>query len=113
MPASKTLHSDAYTLPDEPYSVICVVVYTDDELREIDAYAAEYGIELMSCIQTPGHYTNLVKHSVYRDIIDCGDILLIDEENLEKNFRHLAEVFTSRHQHRHGRSRFRRARALP
>ncbi|MBR2330433.1 MAG: family 20 glycosylhydrolase, partial [Clostridia bacterium] len=70
------------------------------EIKEMDAYAKSKGIELMPCIQTLAHFTNLVRHAVYRDIVDTQDILLIDEpktyELIEKMFKTIAENFTSR-----------------
>ena len=91
---------DIFRLESEPYFGYLRGGYTGEEIREIDAYAASKGVELIPCIQTLAHFNNLVKLPVYRDIVDTADILLIDEEKtyalLEKIFAFAAENFTSR-----------------
>ncbi len=91
---------DTYEIEGEPYFGYMRGRYTGAEIKEIDAYAKSHGVELIPCIQTLAHFTNLVRHSVYRDIIDVNDILLIDEpktyEFIDKMFASLAKNFTSR-----------------
>lgn len=91
---------DTYEIEGEPYFGCMRGRYTQAELKEIDAYAKQKGIELIPCIQTLAHFTNLVRHSVYNEIVDTDDILLIDEpktyELIEKMFATLANCFTSR-----------------
>ncbi len=63
--------------------------YTPAEIKELDAYANDHGIELIPCVQALGHFTNLVKHPNYADIVDTGEILLAGElaqiEELEED----------------------------
>lgn len=91
---------DTYEIEDEPYFGYMRGRYTAREIKEIDSYAKEKGVELIPCIQTLAHFTNLTKLAQYRDIVDFGDILLIDEEKtyvlIEKIFKTLSENFTSR-----------------
>ena len=91
---------DTYEVKGEPYFGYLRGRYTAEEIKEIDAYAKSRGIELIPCIQTLAHYTALVRHTEYADIVDTNDILLIDEpktyELLDKIFATLAENFTSR-----------------
>ncbi|MBO5480402.1 MAG: beta-N-acetylhexosaminidase [Clostridia bacterium] len=91
---------DTYELDGEPYFGYLRGRYTAEELKEIDAYATQKGIELIPCIQTLAHFTNLVRHPAYYDMVDVNDILLIDEpktyELIEKIFAMLADTFTSR-----------------
>lgn len=91
---------DTFRPEGEPYFGYLRGGYTGEEIREIDAYAASRGIELIPCIQTLAHFTNLVKLPVYRSIVDTADILLIDEEKtyalLDKLFAFAADNFTSR-----------------
>ena len=91
---------DTYEIKDEPYFGYLRGRYTGAEIKEIDAYAKAHGIELIPCIQTLAHYTALVRHPNYADIVDANDILLIDEpktyELIEKIFATIAENFTSR-----------------
>ena len=91
---------DTYELPDEPYFGYLRGRYSKAELQEIDAYARTQGIELIPCIQTLAHFTNLVKHKAYADIVDTNDILLVGSEKtyalFDKIFAFLAESFSSR-----------------
>ncbi len=91
---------DTYTLPDEPYFGYLRGPYTKEEIQEIDAYAQTHGIELIPCIQTLAHFTNLVKQPAYSAIVDTNDILLIDDEQtyalIDKMFAFQSEAFTSR-----------------
>ncbi|NLX05842.1 MAG: beta-N-acetylhexosaminidase [Phycisphaerae bacterium] len=93
---------DTYELPDEPYFGYLRGRYTADELREIDAYAAGLGIEMIGCIQTLGHLGQL-RWSAFNEVKDTADILLVDEprtyELIEKMIAQFAAVYTSRRVH--------------
>jgi len=94
---------DTYRVKGEPYFGYLRGGYTAEEIKDIDAYAAKHGIELIPCIQALAHFTNTVKLPVYQDIVDTDDILLAEEEKtyefLEKIFASAAENFTSRNLH--------------
>lgn len=94
---------DTYEIKEEPYFGYLRGRYTQEELREIDAYAASRGIELIPCIQTLAHLDGLVRWGAYRPIIDTDNILLAEEEAtyqlIERMFRTLAACFTSRRVH--------------
>ena len=49
---------DTYEVDGEPYFGYLRGRYSGAELREIDAYAKQRGIELIPCIQTLAHFTN-------------------------------------------------------
>ncbi len=91
---------DTYKINGEPYAGYMRGAYSKEEIKAIDAYAAAHGIELIPCVQTLAHFTNLVKLPQYSDIVDVNDILLIDEprtyEFIENIFKTLSESFTSR-----------------
>ncbi len=91
---------DTYEIQGEPYFGYLRGAYTANELKELDAYAKGKGIELIPCIQTLAHFTNLRKVHRYQPLFDCDDILLIDDEGvyefIDKMFQNLAENFTSR-----------------
>ena len=91
---------DTYQIEGEPYFGYMRGGYTAEEIKEIDAYAIKNGIELIPCIQTLAHFTNLVKLRNYKKIVDVNDILLIDEEKtyelIDKMFLTLSKNFTSR-----------------
>ena len=81
---------DTYKIDGEPYLGYLRGGYTKEEIKEIDAYAKSKGIELIPCIQTLAHITNMCKIPNYWDIIDCDDILLIDSE---KTYAFLDNIF--------------------
>lgn len=91
---------DTYEIAGEPYFGYMRGRYTGEEIREMDAYARAHGVELIPCIQTLAHFTSVVRHSAYKDIVDVNDILLIDEPKtyalIDKMFATLAENFSSR-----------------
>ena len=91
---------DTYEIKDEPYFGYLRGAYTSAEIKEMDAYAKEKGIELIPCVQTLAHFTNMAKVPHYWNLFDCNDILLIGSEEvytfIDKMFASLAENFTSR-----------------
>ena len=91
---------DTYEIDGEPYFGYLRGRYSKAELRELDAIAASFGLELIPCIQTLAHLGGMVRWKSYASIVDCNDILLVGEprtyELIEKMFRTLSECFTSR-----------------
>ncbi len=69
---------DTYELEDEPFFGAYRAPYTMDELREIDDYAAQLGIEVIGCIQTLGHMEQILHHRYYSNILDSERIMLMD-----------------------------------
>ena len=94
---------DTYEVEGEPYFGYLRGRYSGAEIREMDAYAAAHGIELIPCIQTLAHFTNPLKLPRFAEITDVNDILLIDEQKtyefLDRIFASLAKNFTSRNVH--------------
>ena len=94
---------DTYEVNNEPYFGYLRGGYKKAEIKEIDEYCKQKGIELIPCIQTLAHIRNIFRYSVYDSVRDFGDILLIDEprtyELIENMFSTLAECFTSRKVH--------------
>ncbi len=90
---------DIYEIESEPYFGYRRGGYTKAELKELDDYAFAHGIELVPCIQTLAHLNQLVKNPHYWEIVDIGDILLIDEPKtyalIEKMFASIRECFRS------------------
>ena len=91
---------DTYEVNDEPYFGYKRGRFTKAELKELNAYAADFGVELIPCVQTLAHVNQIVRWQEYGEIIDCNDILLVGEERtyelIEHIFQTLAECFTSR-----------------
>jgi len=71
---------DTYEVPEYPYLGYLRGRFTLDELRQLDAYAAGYDMELMPCIQTLGHMAQFLQWNESAPLRDKNDILLIDEE---------------------------------
>ena len=55
---------DTYEVDGHPYFGYMRGRYSQEELKEIDAYALSKGMELIPCIQTLGHFTALLNLSV-------------------------------------------------
>ena len=91
---------DVYELEGEPYFGYLRGKYTKNELREIDEFAKNSGIELIPCIQTLAHLGGITRWNAYNDFTDTGDILLAEDERtyilIEKMFAACASSFTSR-----------------
>jgi len=91
---------DTLEIEGEPYFGYMRGRYTVEEIRDLDEYASARGVELVPCVQTLAHFTNIVRHSAYEDIVDFGDILLIDEQKtydlIESIFKTLQKAYTSR-----------------
>ena len=94
---------DTYEIEGEPLFGYRRGRYTKAELKEIDAYAAANGIELMPCIQTLAHLNQIFRYPKYAAINDAGDVLLADDERtyelIDKMLKTCAECFTSRNIH--------------
>lgn len=71
---------DTYELPGEPYFGYMRGGYSGREIREIDDYARQLGIEVVACIQTLGHMGQMLKWPHYRTIKDTTQVLLAGEE---------------------------------
>lgn len=94
---------DTYEIPGEPYFGYQRGGYTTRELREIDAYAAELGIEMIPCIQTLGHLEQILRWSAYNHIRDTRGVMLADEPGtyklIEKMIMQCKRCFRSRRIH--------------
>lgn len=91
---------DTYEIPEEPYFGYMRGRYSQDELRRIDDYAWQKGMEVIPCIQTLAHLNALVRWKVYAPHVDTSDILLTGDERvymlIDRMFASLAVCFRSR-----------------
>lgn len=71
---------DTYEVEGYPFFGYQRGRYTLDELREIDDYAFELGIEVIPCIQTFGHMEQYLRYPFTADIRDNDAVLLAGEE---------------------------------
>lgn len=94
---------DTYEVKSEPYFGAYRGKYTRDEIREIDTYAAMFGIELVPCIQTLAHLHNALKWPEMSEIRDSADILQPGKEEtyqfIEKLLISVKENFSTSRVH--------------
>lgn len=92
---------DTFEVENEPLFGYRRGRYTVDEFKEIDAFAANYGIELIPCIQTLAHLNAIFHWEEYKvSVRDIDDILLVGEERtyklLENIFSTLRKAFKTK-----------------
>lgn len=95
---------DTYEVSGEPVFGYLRGRYTKAEIKEIDEYAQNIGIELIPCIQTLAHLSGLKRwYKDLRGLFDIDDILLCGGERtkklIENIFATLEECFSSRRVH--------------
>ena len=92
---------DTYEVNDEPYFGYMRGRYTKAEMKEIDAFAASYGIEIIPCIQTLAHLATINRWGKFA--MDTRDILLADDERtyelVDRMFATLKECFRTNRIH--------------
>ena len=71
---------DTYEVQNNPCFGYLRGRYSEAEMKEIDDYAFEHGIEIIPCIQTLAHLKTLIRWPVYASHKDIDDILLADDE---------------------------------
>ena len=91
---------DTYEVDGHPYFGYGRGRLTKDEMKEINAYGAERGIELIPSINTLAHLFTIFRWKHYDEIHDCDDILLCEDERtyelIDSMFRTLSECYTSK-----------------
>lgn len=91
---------DTYEIKEEPFFGHMRGRYSQEELKDIDAYCTSIGVELVPCIQVLAHLTQLKQWETYAPLFDCNDILLVGDEKvyelIDKMFGTLEQCFTSR-----------------
>ena len=94
---------DTYELDGYEYFGYLRGKYTKNELREIDDYAYNLGIEIIPCIQTLAHLKQTLKWEYAGGMRDTEDVLLVGEEKtykfIEAMFSTLRQVFRSNNIH--------------
>ena len=92
---------DTYEVTEEPYLGYMRGRYTKAELKELDDYAYDLGIELIPCIQALAHYDAFVRWGQVP--VDSGVTLLVDDprvyEFLENCVKTCRECFRSHYIH--------------
>lgn len=83
---------DSYKVPEEPWFGYMRGKYTEEDLRALDDYADQFGIEMIPCIQTLAHLPDTLRWSVYKDIKEDNECLFVGEEKTYTFIRHLLEA---------------------
>lgn len=94
---------DTYRIDGWPKFGYMRGAYSAEELKEMDAYAQTFGIELVPCIQTLAHLGCIFRWGEFGPLNDCNDILLCGDEQVYKliddMFSQLERCFTTRVAH--------------
>lgn len=94
---------DTYEVPQEPYFGTYRGRYSQNEIREMDAYARTFGIELVPCIQTLAHLRNALKWPLGTPIKDTDDILFVGKDQvyvfIEELLQSVKDSFSTRRVH--------------
>ena len=94
---------DTVELDDYKYFGYLRGRYSEKELREIDDYAYEYGIEMIPCLECYGHMEKYLVWPEASAIKDTGSVLLAREpktfEFIEKLVEKVASCFRSKRIH--------------
>lgn len=91
---------DTFKLEDYPYFGYLRNPFTKEDIKEIDEYCKQYSIELIPCIQTLGHFGQLIRYPSMANLFDIGEVLLVGEEEtykfIESMIKTCAKYFSSR-----------------
>lgn len=91
---------DTYEIENQPYFGYMRGKYSIEELKEIDDYCCERGIECVPCIQTLAHLNTFVRWQTVQEYTDCNDILLAGDEKtyelIDAMFASMSKAFRSR-----------------
>lgn len=91
---------DTYVVEGQPYFGYMRGRYSLEELREIDDYCFERGIECVPCIQTLAHLNAFVRWKKVQEYTDCNDILMVGDDRtyklIDDMFASLSKTFRSK-----------------
>lgn len=94
---------DTYEVEGYPYFGALRGRYKKEEIRECDAYAAMFGIEMIPCVQTLAHLRTMLRWPAMMGYRDDEDILIAGEEKtyqlIDAMLKSLSEMYTSRKIH--------------
>ena len=94
---------DVYEIEGRPYFGHARGRYTQQELKELDAYALSLGIELVPCIQVLGHMEQYLRNASANGHKDTDRVLLAGADEtfclIEDMLNTVAECFTTRRLH--------------
>lgn len=83
---------DTFEIKSEPYFGYMRGRYSEDELKQLDNYADQFGIELIPCIQTLAHLEEFLKWRAAAHLKDTRGALLLESED---TYAFIKEMITS------------------
>ncbi len=96
-------NEDTFEVEGEPYFGYMRGRHSKAELKEICAFASDFGVEIVPCIQTLAHLNQALRWSCYAPVKDFGDTLMADEEAsyalIEKLIATWRDVTPTKHLH--------------
>jgi len=85
---------DTYKVEDYPEFGYMRGGYTKEELKLIDDYAYNLGIEVVPCIQTLGHCGQMLVWDAFSNIKDLPEVLLVDEPKTYKFIETIIDTYS-------------------
>nr|KAJ3422590.1 hypothetical protein HK105_007422 [Polyrhizophydium stewartii] len=86
---------DTFALPGEPFFGFMRGGFTEEEMRAIDDYAFELGIEVFPSIQTLGHLGQMLQWPVYTNLRDTSEVLLVGSQETYDFIRKMVTTASS------------------
>lgn len=83
---------EVYEIDGYPFFGYLRGKYSKDELKHLDEYASNLGIELVPCIQTLGHLERFLHWASSAHLRDTNDVLIVGNE---KTYELIEEMFKS------------------
>lgn len=94
---------DTYEVKNQPYFGYMRGRYSIAEMKEINAYCASKGMELIPNIQTLAHLNAITRWPAYAPLMDQKDFLLVGDERvyqlIDDMFATVSETHTSQYVH--------------
>lgn len=94
---------DVFQVPEYPYFGHMRGRYSKEEIREMDAYARIFGIELVPAIQCLGHIAQGIKWEAMADLRDTHDTMMVGREAvytfIDKMMAAIKDCFSTRRLH--------------
>lgn len=94
---------DTFEVPGEPFFGYMRGRYSIKEIKAVDKFADNLGIEMIPCIQTLGHFEQILQWPAYHKLRDTDGILLASEKNtlsfVEKLIESISTSFKSKRIH--------------
>ena len=83
---------DSFEVPEQPYFGYMRARYWESDMRELDEYAYQLGVEMIPCIQTLAHMPDALRWRVFSDIKDYDACLLVGKE---RTYTYIRDLITA------------------